>query len=142
MGWRWNFWLVLILAGTLSLAEFLVLKESYLPILINRKVARLQKETGNTLLRSKLDKGESPLDFFKRGIIRPLKMLSRSPICAIFAVYIGIAYGYLYIMFTSLTIGKPAQLSLKSLLLAYFIVQSSNSTTASAPTWSALPFSV
>jgi hypothetical protein len=101
---------VLIITGVLALAELLVLKESYLPVLINRKVARLQKETGNTLLRSKLDRGESASDYFKRGIVRPLKMLARSPICMIFAIYVGIVYGYLYIMFTSLTIGESLAL--------------------------------
>ena len=65
---------------------------------------RLRKQTGNDLLRSKLDAGLSPSDYFRRSIIRPFKLLIFSPICIIFAIYIAIVYGYLYLMFTSITI--------------------------------------
>lgn len=63
----------------------------------------MRKETGNENLRSKLDAGLSPSDYFRRGIIRPIKMLVYSPICIIFAVYMAVVYGYLYLMFTSIT---------------------------------------
>jgi hypothetical protein len=81
----------------------LFIRESYAPILLQRKVNRLRKETGNTLLRSKLDAGLSPEDYFNRGIVRPFKMLIFSPIVLIFAVYLAIVYGYLYLLFTSIT---------------------------------------
>jgi MFS family permease len=103
-GWRWVFWLLVIVAGTLSVVMFIFARETYAPVLLQRKVDRLRKETGNDLLRSKLDAGLSPRDYFKRGIVRPFKMLAFSPLCSIFAVYIGITYGYLYLLFTSITI--------------------------------------
>ncbi|KAH8899174.1 bicyclomycin resistance protein [Thozetella sp. PMI_491] len=103
-GWRWVFWLLVILAGTLSLAMLAFGAETYAPVLLARKTERLRKETGNDLLRSKLDVGLSPADYFKRSIVRPLRLLIFSPICLIFAVYMAIVYGYLYLMFTSITI--------------------------------------
>ncbi|KAK0611396.1 bicyclomycin resistance protein [Immersiella caudata] len=102
-GWRWVFWLLVILSGTLSIAMIFFARETYAPILLQRKVERLRKETGNELLRSKLDAGLTPKEYFRRGIIRPLKMLIFSPYCIIFAIYISILYGYLYLMFTSIT---------------------------------------
>jgi multidrug resistance protein len=102
-GWRWVFWLLLILSGTLALAMLVFARESYAPVLLQRKVDRLRKETGNGLLRSKLDAGLSPRDYFSRNIIRPSRLLLFSPICTIFAVYIAVVYGYLYLMFTSIT---------------------------------------
>ena len=102
-GWRWVFWVLAILAGTLGIVMLIFARESYAPILLQRKVERLRKETGNELLRSKLDAGLSPRDYFKRGIVRPLKMLVFSPYCIIFAIYISIIYGYLYLMFTSIS---------------------------------------
>ncbi|KAI3325568.1 MFS general substrate transporter [Xylariaceae sp. AK1471] len=102
-GWRWTFWVLAIAGGTIALVMLFTLKESYAPVVLERKVARLRKETGNDMLRSKLDQGLSTADFFKRGLIRPLKMLARSPIIVIMAVYTAITYGYLYIMFTSIT---------------------------------------
>jgi multidrug resistance protein len=103
-GWRWVFWLLVIVSGFLSVVMFFFARETYAPVLLQRKVDRLRKETGNELLISRLDAGLSPRDYFKRGIVRPFKMLFQSPICAIFAVYMGITYGYLYLLFTSITI--------------------------------------
>lgn len=102
-GWRWVFWVLVILSGTLSVAMMLFARETYAPIILQRKVERLRKETGNDMLRSKLDIGLTPGEYFKRGIVRPMKLLVFSPYCIIFAIYISIVYGYLYLMFTSIT---------------------------------------
>ena len=55
-------------------------------------------------LRSKLDVGLSPKDFFIRSIIRPAKMLIYSPIVLSTSLYIGVIYGYLYLLFTTFTL--------------------------------------
>lgn len=102
-GWRWVFWVLVIVAGFVTIVMALFMRETYAPVLLQRKVDRLRKETRNDQLRSKLDTGLSPADFFKRGIIRPMKMLTRSPIVALFGLYIAIVYGYLYLLFTSIT---------------------------------------
>ncbi|KAI1383930.1 bicyclomycin resistance protein [Hypoxylon trugodes] len=102
-GWRWTFWLLTIVGGFLAILMLFSLKESYAPVLLERKAAKLRKETGNNLLRSKLDAGLSPKDYFKRGIVRPFKMLFLSPIIALTSLYMAVTYGYLYLMFTSIT---------------------------------------
>lgn len=102
-GWRWTFWIIVIVAGTLAVAMLLLAKESYAPVILQRRVLRLRKETGNERLRSKLDAGLTKLDYFKRSIIRPLRMLARSPICVIYALYVSVIYGYLYLLFTSIS---------------------------------------
>ena len=103
LGWRWVFWIIAIMSGVLSLVFFFASEETYAPVILARKTKKLQKETGNDRLRSKLDAGLSSADYFKRGILRPFKMLAFSPICIICGVYVGLAYAYLYILFTSLT---------------------------------------
>ncbi|RXG43604.1 hypothetical protein VDGE_01203 [Verticillium dahliae] len=103
IGWRWAFWLVAILSGVISIVMVLFLRETYAIILLQRKVDKMRKETGNQALRSKLDSGLSPTDYFKRGIYRPLKLLTISPISIVCALYTAIGYGYLYILFTSFT---------------------------------------
>ena len=55
-------------------------------------------------LRSKLDNGLSPKDFFLRAIIRPAKLLIFSPIVLATSIYVGIVYGYLYLLFTTFTV--------------------------------------
>lgn len=102
-GWRWVFWILAIIVGALLVLMPLIMRETYAPILLKRKAARLRKETGNDLLRSKLDDGLSAKDHFKRGIVRPMKLLLFDPISIVFALYIAVVYGYLYLMFTSIT---------------------------------------
>lgn len=89
-GWRWVFWVLAIVAGFVAVLMLVLLRETYAPVILQRKVNRLRNETGNPLLRSKLDVGLSPADFFKRSIVRPMKMLTRSPITAIFAFYMAV----------------------------------------------------
>ncbi|KAG6368200.1 hypothetical protein INS49_002401 [Diaporthe citri] len=102
-GWRWIFWVLAMVAGAVTVAMLLLMRETYAPVILQRRTKKLRKETGNELLRSKLDIGLSPRDHFNRGIIRPLKMLIRSPIVALLAMYIAVVYGYLYLLFTSMT---------------------------------------
>ncbi|KAI0102652.1 cycloheximide resistance protein [Nemania sp. FL0031] len=102
-GWRWNFWLLAIISGFITIVMVFVMKESYAPVLLQRKTERLRKETGNQLLRSKLDVGLSPSDFFKRSAVRPVKMFIYSPIVSIMALYTALTYGYLYVQFTTMT---------------------------------------
>jgi MFS family permease len=64
---------------------------------------KLRRQTGNALLRSKLDAGLSPKDYVRRGIVRPLRLLVFSPIVLIFALYMAVIYSYLYLLFTSMT---------------------------------------
>ncbi|UKZ49254.1 hypothetical protein TrVGV298_003499 [Trichoderma virens] len=103
LGWRWVFWIMAILAGTLALLFAVFARETYASVLLERKARRLRKETGNPLLRSKLDPGLSSAAYLKRGIMRPFKLLVLSPISIICGVYVGVVYAYLYLLFTSLT---------------------------------------
>ncbi|KAL7944892.1 MFS general substrate transporter [Trichoderma barbatum] len=103
LGWRWVFWIMAILAGTLALLFAVFARETYASVLLSRKAKRLRKETGNPLLRSKLDLGLSSAAYLKRGILRPFKLLVLSPISIICGIYVGVVYAYLYLLFTSLT---------------------------------------
>nr|XP_036581583.1 bicyclomycin resistance [Colletotrichum truncatum]KAF6789934.1 bicyclomycin resistance [Colletotrichum truncatum] len=85
-GWRWSFWLLVIVSGVISIVMLIFLRETFATVILDRKVRRLRKETGNEVLRSKLDIGLSSTDYFKRGIIRPLKMIAFSPITMILCV--------------------------------------------------------
>lgn len=117
-GWRWVFWLIAIIvsraipsqqsklsyqAGTISIAAFICLRESYPPVLLERKTKRLRKQTGNQELRSKLASPFTPREVFKMSIIRPMKMLLFSPIVLALSTFMAVVYGYLYLLFTTLT---------------------------------------
>ncbi|KAH7037040.1 major facilitator superfamily domain-containing protein [Microdochium trichocladiopsis] len=100
-GWRWVFWVLCIIHASVAVAMVVFMRESYAPVLLERKAAKLRKETGDERYKSKLDTGLSGSTLFKRNIIRPLKLLVFSPICTVFALYMAMVYGYLYLLFTS-----------------------------------------
>lgn len=103
LGWRWVFYILAMVSGAITGTFFLFARETYAPFLLARKTKKLRKQTGNANLRSRLDPGLRPRDYFKRGLLRPLKMTVFSPICVIAGVYVALAYAYMYIMFTSLS---------------------------------------
>ena len=103
-GWRWVFRVLTIAAGVATVAAFFLMRETYEPVLLERRTEQLRKETGNPQLRSKLDSGISKKDYFIRSIVRPSKMLIFSPTILIFSIYMAIVYGYLYLLFTTLTL--------------------------------------
>lgn len=80
----------------------LLLRETYAYTILERKTRRLRKETGNESLRSTLDTGRDPKEFFRKSIVRPLKMLFLSPIVTLLALYLATLYGYQYLMFTTI----------------------------------------
>ncbi|KAJ5599857.1 hypothetical protein N7450_000924 [Penicillium hetheringtonii] len=102
-GWRWTFWVLAMASGAVAISSLLTIKESYAPTLLARKTKRLQKETGNMNLRSALDTGRSPRDLFVFSIVRPTKMLFLSPIVFLLSLYVGVIYGYLYLLFTTIS---------------------------------------
>ncbi|TDZ27904.1 Efflux pump radE [Colletotrichum spinosum] len=100
-GWRWIYWLVTIIAGIFIPLSFLFMKETFAPVLLERKTQRLRKETGNANLRSKLETESKTSDKFKFAILRPLKLLFMTPIVTLMALYVAITYGILYLLITT-----------------------------------------
>jgi len=80
-----------------------LMRETYSVRLLELKTRRLRKETENPKLISKLDSGLTPKVLFKTALSRPLRMLLFSPIVLLFSLYMAVVYGYLYLMFTTLT---------------------------------------
>ena len=103
-GWRWVFWLITICAGVATAAAFLLMRETYEPVLLEKRAAALRKENNNPALRSKLASELTKKQYFIRAIVRPTKMLFLSPTILIFSIYMAIVYGYLYLLFTTLTL--------------------------------------
>ena len=85
------------------MVAFLLLRETYPPTLLERKTKRLIKETGNQNLRSKLASSLTPGALFKIAIVRPAKMLVFSPIVLAMSTFMAVVYGYLYLLFTTIT---------------------------------------
>ncbi|KAF1929837.1 MFS general substrate transporter [Didymella exigua CBS 183.55] len=103
LSWRWVFWILAIFGGVFGISLAVVGRETFHQTILNTKVARLRKETGNAQLRSKLNNGLSSKEVFVRAIARPMKMLFFSPIVFLMSLYISVNYGILYLFFTTMT---------------------------------------
>ncbi|CAI7671642.1 unnamed protein product [Penicillium palitans] len=102
-GWRWSFYVLAMAGGAITASSIITVRESYAPTILARKTKKLQKETGNMNLRSALDTGRTPKELFLYSIVRPTKMLFLSPIVFLLSLYVGVIYGYLYLLFTTIT---------------------------------------
>ncbi|GAW23615.1 hypothetical protein ANO14919_131890 [Xylariales sp. No.14919] len=100
LGWRWLFWLIVILSGVLTLL-YLMIPETYRPILLARKAARLQKEDGSKIYIAAGSTRSTARVLLLRSIVRPIKMLLKSPIVLILSLQLAVIYGYLYLLFTT-----------------------------------------
>ncbi|CZR67177.1 related to multidrug resistant protein [Phialocephala subalpina] len=100
-GWRWMFWVISIAVGVVTIFSFVVLRETYPVVLLERKAARLRKQTGYPNYRSKLASDLTPARLFKHSIIRPLKPLICYPIVTVMCIYVAVLYGILYLLFAT-----------------------------------------
>ncbi len=83
--------------------SILVFRETYAPVLLERKAARLRKETGNERYRSRLQTQGTPKEVFVTALTRPARMLVLAPIVTAVCVYIAVIYGIMYMLFTTFT---------------------------------------
>ncbi|KAL1623596.1 hypothetical protein SLS56_008236 [Neofusicoccum ribis] len=90
-------------SGAITITCFLFLRETYAPVLLSRKAARLRKETSNPALRSKLDTEVPHKELLLRSVVRPTKMLFLSPLVGLMSLYVAVVYGILYLLFTTFT---------------------------------------
>lgn len=120
IGWRWVFWILLIMSGVVTVGIEFLNKETYGQVIIRWKTARLSKELHRDDLRSCYDPEKSSLEpwrVLQRGLYRPMTMLFRSPIVFLLCLYMSFVYGLLYLLFTTITLvfetdyGFSAQLS-------------------------------
>ncbi|KAK0631124.1 major facilitator superfamily domain-containing protein [Bombardia bombarda] len=115
IGWRWDFWIVFIVAVLISLMIVVFSRETNAAILMDRKVARLRKELNRPDLRSCYrdyhpvsHPGEiptpvlTPRRILLNGLIRPTKLLFLSPLLFFLALYVAFIYGALFLLFTTI----------------------------------------
>ncbi|KAK3209610.1 hypothetical protein GRF29_44g170934 [Pseudopithomyces chartarum] len=101
VGWRWTFWIITILAGILFIMSIFFLRETNTAVLLAWKTARLRKETGNNTLVSKMDRGQTPRQLFLRAIVRPIKLLTLSPIVFLLSLMCAFMLGLVFLLFTT-----------------------------------------
>ncbi|KAK4156615.1 hypothetical protein C8A00DRAFT_12470 [Chaetomidium leptoderma] len=101
-GWRWLYWLQLILAFVAWVLITFTVPETYAPTILARRAAKLRKDSGDNghVTEAELD----PRPFTARlavFLIRPFQLLFGELIVFLMALYMSVLYGLLYMFFVA-----------------------------------------
>ncbi|KAM5354567.1 hypothetical protein ACJ41O_001214 [Fusarium nematophilum] len=105
-GWRWVMGFLAAFSGALWIIGSLLVPETYAPVLLRKRAAKLSKMTGKHYV-SKLDheRGKVTLmESLKTALSRPWILLFKEPIVLLLSIYMAIIYGTLYMLFAAFPI--------------------------------------
>ncbi|RFU29249.1 hypothetical protein B7463_g7104, partial [Scytalidium lignicola] len=104
-GWRWLYWIQLILAGVVWFVITFTVPETYAPTILAKRAKKLRKETGcaEHVTETELDMrpfSERLMVF----LIRPFQLLFGEMIVFLISLYMSVLYGLLYMFFVAFPI--------------------------------------
>ncbi|KAJ6155789.1 hypothetical protein N7470_006355 [Penicillium chermesinum] len=101
-GWRWLYWLQLILSFVSWTLVTFTVPETYTPTLLKRRAAKLRKTENDPTYTTETELDSRPLGQKLRMIlIRPFQLLLLEPIVLFIAIYMSVLYGLLYMFFVA-----------------------------------------
>lgn len=100
LGWRWADWIVLLMAGV-AIALMLTVKETYAPKILQRKAARMRKQTDDSRYWCQYDQRVSTMRLLKVNLSRPFMLFTTEPILWFMSFWISMVYGVLYLCFVA-----------------------------------------
>ncbi|KAF3764491.1 MFS general substrate transporter [Cryphonectria parasitica EP155] len=93
------FWVNMAFAGVVMVAVGLI-PETYAPVLLKRRAARLRKETGDPNIITEQERVKLSLaEVVKTSLVRPLVMILTEPVLDLMCMYIVLIYAMLYAFF-------------------------------------------
>lgn len=99
-GWRWLYWIQLILSGVCWLLLVFTVPETYAPTILKRRAQHLRKTTGVTSYVTEQELDTRPLlERLRIFLVRPLQLLFLEPIVLFISLYMSVLYGLLYMFF-------------------------------------------
>ena len=101
-GWRWLYWIQLILAGVCGFLLTFTVPETYAPVILDKRAKAMRKETGESIYVTEKDLDTRPLaDRLRIILLRPLQLLFLEPIVLFVSLYMSVLYGLLYMFFVA-----------------------------------------
>lgn len=100
IGWPWLFWILSLFDASLILFGLFALRETYRPVILQRKTRKLAKATGRTY-RTAIDNDQALDARLRTGLLRPLRFLVHQPMIQFMGVLLAVNYGTLYLVLTS-----------------------------------------
>jgi multidrug resistance protein len=104
-GWRWLYWIQLILAAVVYILITFTVPETYAPTILARRAAKLRKSTGEKDHVTEQDLDLRPFgERLRVFLIRPFQLLFGELIVFLVSVYMSVLYGLLYMFFVAFPI--------------------------------------
>ncbi|KAI0051540.1 MFS polyamine transporter [Auriscalpium vulgare] len=106
--WRWVFWSTTIADGLVQMLGLLFLKETYAPVLLERKAEQIkqnmdEEKANRTHVRTVF---QTPDRHWKaiigKALIRPFALFIYEPIIQVLGLYMAFVYGLLYLFITTI----------------------------------------
>ncbi|TFK55294.1 MFS general substrate transporter [Heliocybe sulcata] len=104
LGWRFSFWIMMIVSGISLIFGVLVTPETYAPVLLRRRARALQKKAGGDVYyvsKYEVNHTASLLEKLQINLSRPFLFLLTEPIVTLLSIYVCIAYSILYAFFAA-----------------------------------------
>ena len=106
VSWRWMCWSLSLVGILLQVVALVFLRETYAPMILRKKKARLARESGNEHLYTVYDQNSSTRTWLRQSM-RPLELLTTQPLVQVLALYLAFLTGVCYtIMYTFPTLWR------------------------------------
>jgi multidrug resistance protein len=93
------FWVNMAFAGVITIIVASI-PETYAPVILKRRAAKLRKETGNTNIITEQEKTKLTFrEIVRTSLIRPITMILTEPVLDLMCLYIVLIYAMLYAFF-------------------------------------------
>ncbi|KAI1473923.1 MFS general substrate transporter [Daldinia eschscholtzii] len=104
-GWRWLYWIHLILAFVVWVLITFTVPETYAPTILAKRAKKMRQETGQPDYVTEEDIDKRPLgERLAIFLIRPFQLLFGELIVFLISLYMSVLYGLLYMFFVAFPI--------------------------------------
>ncbi|KAH8803030.1 major facilitator superfamily domain-containing protein [Xylogone sp. PMI_703] len=98
--WRWTFYVLIIWSFANLTLIFLLVPETYHPVLLKRKAQKLREETGDERWKAPMEtRDKSIIKTIGYSLLRPAQLLIFEPMCLSLCLFSAILLGILYLFF-------------------------------------------
>ncbi|GJE93234.1 MFS general substrate transporter [Phanerochaete sordida] len=103
LGWRWIQWIHFIVTMVFAATLPFLMKETRSAVVLTRIAKRLRKKTGDSRYRARVEDERARLrTLIWISCTRPLYLMVTEPVVASFSLWVGFAWGVLYVLIESI----------------------------------------
>ncbi|GIK00743.1 synaptic vesicle transporter SVOP [Aspergillus viridinutans] len=102
VGWRWLYWIQLILAFVAWVLITFTVPETYAPMILQKRAKKLRKTENDPTYVTETELDARPMgERLRIFLLRPFQLLFLEPIVLFISIYMSVLYGLLYMFFVA-----------------------------------------